>query len=225
MQALLIHGAGGGAWEWAVWHRVLAARGIEAAAVELVPGVGRCAGTRLQDYVEQVVVAARGADVLVGASLGGLLALAAAPARPRAALVLVNPLPPTPWAAALPARAAYPDVVPWGRDASLASTRRALPDADAATAQWAWRRWRDESGAVLNAARAGIEGPAPACPVLVLASELDDDVPPTISVALATAYGASCVMLPGASHVGPLLGRGASRAATFAAGWLETQRR
>src|SRR5687767_4172374 len=125
---------------------------------------------------------------------------------------MVNPLPPAPWSAALPARAPYPEVVPWRRDASLASTRNALPDADAATWHWAWRQWRDDSGAVLNEARAGV----------VVVSERDDDVPASATRALATAYGASVLELPGASHVGPLLGRGAARVAGQVAEWLES---
>ena len=64
---------------------------------------------------------------LVGASLGGLIAMACADGAD--ALVLVNPLPPAPWAERLPS-SRWPDLVPWRRDARLASTRRALPDSD-----------------------------------------------------------------------------------------------
>src|SRR6478609_7416496 len=81
-----VHGAGGGGWEWAIWARVFAHRGF--AGIEK---------TSFADYRDQVLEWCRGAGegaVLVGASLGGLLALAVAHAVRPAALILVNPLPP-----------------------------------------------------------------------------------------------------------------------------------
>ena len=87
--------------------------------------------------------------VLVGASLGGLLVLDAADGAD--AVVLVNPLPPVPWHVDMPARD-WPDVVPWRRAARLSGTREAMPDADDATALFAFRHWRDESGTVLREA-------------------------------------------------------------------------
>lgn len=124
--------------------------------------------------------------------------------------------------AGLPARD-WPDVVPWRRDARLASSRRALPDADDATALFAFRHWRDESGAVLRAARAGIAIARPACAVLCVASARDEDVPPRLTRALAHAWDADCLELPGASHVGPLLGRAAPAVAAQVAQWLSAR--
>jgi pimeloyl-ACP methyl ester carboxylesterase len=90
-----VHGAGGGAWEWDIWRRVCAARGVALAAADLVAQREGIEATRFEHYVEQVR-AACAADpapyALVGASLGGLLALAADAAP--VALVLINPLPP-----------------------------------------------------------------------------------------------------------------------------------
>src|SRR5687768_3584762 len=147
--AVLVHGAGGGGWEWNVWRRVFAAHGLETDALDLRPVDAGLPATCFEDYAAQVravLDAVPRPCALVGASLGGLLAMACAGAAD--ALVLVNPLPPAPWADLLPSRE-WPDTVPWGRNARLASTRRALPDSDDATALFAFRRWRDESGAVL----------------------------------------------------------------------------
>ena len=135
------------------------------------------------------------------------------------ALVLVNPLPPMPWATQLPPRE-WPSRVPWRRDARLGSSRRALPDADDATALFAFRHWRDESGAVLRAAQAGIALERPACPVLCIVSAQDDDVPPALTAALAADWAASLLRVSSSSHVGPLLGRDAARVAAQAADWL-----
>ena len=218
-----MHGAGGGGWEWDAWARAFAAEGWRVFAPDLQPAAGGLAATRLADYRGQVagwLARARGeADtvVAIGASLGGLLVLleaAAADAR-----VLVNPMPP----AGRPA-APSPAVIPWGQRASLAGTRRAIPEADDAAALFAFRRWRDESGAVVDEARAGVAPPASGAPTLVMASRGDADVPFDASAALAASLGAAFLPLPG-SHVAPLLGRDAPAAAAQAAAWLASRRR
>ncbi len=217
---LLIHGAGGGAWEWDLWCATLAAHGIDARVVELAASARGLAATSLDDYHAQVQAALRGVPrprVAIGASLGGLLAVRVADQVD--ALVLINPLPPAPWHAQLPARE-WPDVVPWGRRARLASTRRALPDADPATALAALRGWRDESGAVLRDAHRGLAVAPPVVPVLCVVSQRDDDVPPSTTRALGAAWGADLVDSAASSHVGPLLGIHAARDAQAACAWL-----
>lgn len=221
MQVMLVHGAGGGGWEWALWRGVLEARGIRTHAPDLQPATGGLAATTWADYVAQVrdaFAALERPRALVGASLGGLLATACADLAD--ALVLVNPLPPAPWAARLPAFA-WPDVVAWGRNARLDSTRRALPDADDATALHAFRQWRDESGRVLREATAGVPVDVPACPVLCIASAADSDIPPDLTVEFAMAWHCSLLRVPSTSHVGPLLGRDAARIAGQAVDWLK----
>lgn len=221
-RAVLVHGAGGGGWEWNVWRRVFAAHGIEACAPDLSPVAAGLPATTFDDYLAQVheaLAAQRRPRALVGASLGGLLAMACAERAD--ALVLVNPVPPATWACAMPARE-WPDHVPWRREARLASTRRALPDADDATALHAFRRWRDESGAVLRHAHGGVTVHAPACPVLCLASDADEDVPTALTLALATQWNADTMRLPG-PHVGPLLGRQAADVAGRVAAWLSAR--
>lgn len=220
-QALLVHGAGGGAWEWNRWREVFRAQGIGTDALELQPAPAGLAATVLHDYLAQVRAALHALPrprVLVGASLGGLLALLAADDAD--ALVLVNPLPPAPWHARLPARE-WPDVVRWQGDARLASTRRAMPDADDASALFAFRHWRDESGAVLREAHEGVVANRPECPTLLIASAQDEDVPPAAIVAMADAWSVSRLQTLSASHVGPLLGRHAAAIAGQAAAWLD----
>jgi len=218
--ALALHGAGGGGWEWKLWRGVLAAAGIEVVAQDLLPVAAGLSETRYEDYLQQAHAALAALPrprALIGASLGGLLAMDCAEAVD--ALVLVNPLPPAPWSASLPSHD-WPDVVPWRREARLASTRRALPDADAATVLFAFRHWRDESGAVLRAAHAGIHASKPQSPVLCVVSRQDEDVPPAITRALATAWDADLIEADSPSHVGPLLGRSATDTATQVAAWL-----
>ena len=220
---LLLHGAGAGGWEWTVWSRVLSARGWTVSAPDLQPASAGLAATRFADYLAQAHAAGAALPrplAVAGASLGGLLALATCAALQPQALLLVNPLPPAPLHARLPRRRARGMVVPWGRDASLAGTRRALPDADDAACLFAFRRWRDESQAVLDQAFDGVEVERPHCAVRVLASVDDASVPPALSAELARWLSAGCERLPGTSHVGALLGRGAARIAADAERWL-----
>lgn len=216
--AVLVHGAGGGAWEWNLWRGVLQARGMAVSTPDLAEGPAGLAATGLEDYAIQVV-AALGAlprpRALVGASLGGLLALRCAGLAD--ALVLVNPLPPMPWSDTLPP-GEEADVVPWRQTARLAGTRRALPDSDDATALFAFRHWRDESGRVLREAR-GARVERPACPMLCIASANDEDVPAELTGALAAAWGAECWPVAG-GHVSPLLGRQAPALAARVVDWL-----
>lgn len=223
-----LHGAGAGGWEWLIWRRVLAANGWRVQTPDLMPAPAGLEATTWADYRAQAeracaspapVRTSLDGTVVVGASLGGLLALAVAATRPLRALVLVNPLPPAPFAADLPRRD-WPARMPWGRARSLAGTRAALPDADDAACLYALRRWRDESGQVLAQACAGIALAAPRCPVLVFASARDDDVPEATSRALAGAIAADFIRIPDASHAGPLLGRDAAAVAQQAADWL-----
>ncbi|HEX5124046.1 MAG TPA: alpha/beta fold hydrolase [Rhodanobacteraceae bacterium] len=217
-----VHGAGGGGWEWAIWARVFAQRGFAVIAPDLKPSIAGIEKTSFADYRDQVIEWCLGAGqgaVLMGASLGGLLALSVAHALRPSALILVNPLPPG-GVLARPLHEPWPAIVPWARTRSLVSTQRAMPDADDAARLFALRRWRDESGAVLNEARDGIAVDAPRCPTLFLASEDDADMPPAAVRALAVRYSADFRSIPGASHVGPLLGRAAAAVAAEAAAWL-----
>lgn len=217
---MLVHGAGGGAWEWNRWRGVLETHAVAAQVLELQPVAQGLSATALQDYAAQVRVALQGLQrprVLVGASLGGLLA--AMCAGEADALVLVNPLPPAPWHQRLPERSWDP-VVSWQRNARLYSTRQAMQDADDASALWAFRRWRDESGQALKQAYAGVEVAKPDHPALFVVSRQDEDVPPGIVFEWAQAWRADRLEALAISHVGPLLGRQAQAIATQAVAWL-----
>lgn len=220
--ALFVHGAGGGGWEWAIWQRVFAARGWRCAAPDLQPAASGLAATRLEDYAAQVKAWARDADagVWIGASLGGLLALTCAQTAAPIALVLVNAMPPAAIIGSV-AGVEYAEIVPWRSRRSLASTLRAMPDADAAARLYAFRHWRDESGAALAAATRGVALERPACATLVLASADDAAIAATASRRLAEWLGAEFRCLRGTSHVGPLLGRRAAQTARDVVDWLE----
>lgn len=217
---LAIHGAGGGGWEWALWQRVWCANASTLRAPDLMPAAGGLSQTRLTHYLAQMrdAAAALPHPVLVGASLGGLIALAIAADVEASALVLVDPLPPRGIVPRPAVRALPRDIVPWGSRRRFASTQRALFDADEAARLYAFRRWRDESSAVVREAAAGIEIVAPRCPVLVIACDGDEVVPTAASRALSQRLGAEFWRCD-SSHVGPLLGRDAAAIALRVLAW------
>ena len=258
-RALLLHGAGAWGGQWTIWRRVLEAEGWQVDTPDLQPAASGIAATTLADYRAQVRAYAStqpDAFLLIGASLGGLLAVACAHealrdgddaastargAMPRpGALVLVNPLPPAPFAAALPAdasdapadagdspsTAAYaPRIRPWHSQARFDSTRRALSTSSFADQQIAFRHWRDESAMALREARAGLALPSlervlAALPTLVIASDDDADVPTALSARFAASTGASLLRVPG-THVDPVMGASAAAAARAALAWFD----
>ena len=109
---LFIAGAYHGAWCYAGWLRACRAAGIACAALDYrghgnLAGAGLALDTGVEAYAEDAVAAAQSfaaAPLLVGHSLGGLVAMAAAMRTPLAGLVLVAPSPPgnLPGARALP---------------------------------------------------------------------------------------------------------------------------
>ena len=200
------------------------AHGIAVHAPDLQASARGLELTTLHDYTgqlhEALLVLPR-PRVVVGASLGGLLAMQVAAHAD--AMILVNPLPPVPWGRGLAPRE-WEEVVPWQRNARLRSTREALCDADEATALYAFRHWRDESGAVLREAYAGVEVARPGCPALFVLSARDGDVPPAITSSLADDWQADKLETLATSHVGPLLGRDAPQVAAQAVAWLNRLR-
>lgn len=218
---IFIHGAGGGGWEWNIWTRIFRAHGFDTYAPDLLPSANGLPETSLGDYhrqVQQYLLSMASPKVIVGASLGGLLTLMSADHAD--ALVLINPMPPAPLHLQMPVHEQYPAIIPWQTNASLQSTRRALFDCDEMTCLFAFRHWRNESGAVMNAAMAGIDIVQPVCPVFVVASGKDSDLPFEVSQKLAINLNASFINLSASSHVGPLLGKNAAQCAVQAVAFL-----
>lgn len=218
----MIHGAGGGGWEWKFWQEEFERAGWRVVAPNLMPNDKGIAATTIEDYIEQVVEAAREAGaqpVLIGASMGGILVLKAAEQIPARAVVLVNSVPPAGIEWKHEQRGEVPDVIEWSKS-PLQETADALWDSSQEVIEWAHERWRDESGAVLRALRAGQPVQKPSCPVLVIASDKDTDIPPEVSQRLAEFLSADFVLYREMSHVGPLLGTRANAVARHTLGWL-----
>jgi pimeloyl-ACP methyl ester carboxylesterase len=218
-RALMVHGAGGGAWEWRIWQRVFEASGISTATVELMPN-GTLAQTRYPDYLAQLQQAWQSsqANILVGASLGGLLAAELASQAPSnlEALILAAPVPPTGLA-----RNVTGDLKRWAHGLQLANTIAALPDADPASQVFAHQHWRDESALVLNSAYAGREFSMLKFPTLMFIAERDQDIDEGALRAWVVRERMDVHYMRECSHAGLLLGRHGARAATLAVAWLQ----
>jgi pimeloyl-ACP methyl ester carboxylesterase len=220
-EILLIHGAGGGAWQWAAWQAEFTAQGLANTALTLTPRAD-LAATTLADYQAQVLAATAHYSqppVLIGASLGGLLALWAATQGKVAALVLVNAVPPGATPGWPPAPRRFPRIIRW-QDGAPQATHAALPDTSAAVAARVHQQWRNESGQVMQHLWDGVSLELPQVPTLVIAGAGDGTVPPTCQAALATQLGADFYRCAGVSHLGALLGERASQLAALTAAWL-----
>ncbi len=217
MRALMVHGAGGGAWEWLIWQRVFEAAGALTHAFDLSPN-GALAATHYSHYLVQVheQIQLFKPDLLIGASLGGLLAAEACAATTSVrALILAAPM--------LKSGVAGSEVASpikrWAHATELAKTARALPDADFAAIAFAHARWRDESALVLNAAYAGRDFPSRRCASLMLIAENDRDVPELALRTWAHSDQMDVQCVRDASHAGLLLGQSAALTAELAYRW------
>lgn len=218
-----IHGAGGGGWEYDLWRPVFQAAGYPLIANDLQPSPNGLAATQAEDYLDQIRswIPRHERVILVGASMGGLLALKVAEELPPAALVLINSLSPSEVAGNRPDKT-YPPIIKWA-NGPLAETQAALFDSEEAIIQWAWQRWRNESGTVLQQLHGQFPVQRPTCPTLVVLGEQDQDVPYQAGLAVAQWAGADLHLYAGMSHVGPLLSRRAVEVAQAILVWCQAR--
>ena len=217
----MIHGAGGGGWEYNKWRPVFEQAGYQVIAKDLLPE-GDLSTTTLSDYVAQARAWLPSGDhevVIIGASMGGTIALKLAEEVSPSALILINPA--TPRGIGKPKEFKAVEGVQKWANGPIEDSRVAMPDSDEETIQFAHKHWRDESGLVLNELRKGVEITRPKCRSLIIISGKDTDVPPENSRALAEYLGAHTLILKAASHVGPILGKSSEAVARKSIAWLK----
>ena len=203
---LLIHGIFSGAWQWEKYQSLLARHGYESHAVNLRGRSGsRAAGdigkVRLQDYVADALEVARalGNPIVIGHSMGGLIAQKVAEAGACRALVLISAAPPR-WIPALNAvllsrlvkylreLLLFQPLFPARPDANVLMFNRTPP----ADADRDYRMLIPDSGRAAFELAFGVEAvhaPRITAPVLVLCGSDDQFVVPRVTRAVAKKYG------------------------------------
>jgi pimeloyl-ACP methyl ester carboxylesterase len=207
-RVLLIHGMFGGAWMWENYQGQLARHGYESHAVNLrghhgsrpVSDIG---AVSLRDYVDDALEVARSLDnpIVIGHSMGGLIAQKVAEAGVCRALVLIAAAPPR-WIPVvtwellrremkyMPALLGHKPFLPKRRDAdALMFNRTPVGERDAQ-----WVRLVPESGKAgleLSFGFVGVNAQRVTAPVLAVTGLDDRFVPPRVVRAMARKYGAT----------------------------------
>ena len=247
INVVMIHGAFCGAWVFDEWRALYESRGFDVHTPTLrhheptMRGASMLGRTSLRDYASDLcglLDTLGGPPILVGHSLGGLLAQMLAARKPVRALVLLAPSPPwgmipsTPfeffsaqalyldgpfWSRPLAprrwiAQANMLDLVPESEHAAILS--RLVPESGLATFEA--MHW------MLDATRAShVDARAVVCPILCLVGARDRVTPPSTVRRLARRYGgrARFEEIPGHSHW--LIGEpGWEKIATGSLTWL-----
>jgi pimeloyl-ACP methyl ester carboxylesterase len=215
---LFVHGYFASAAVFAQWLPFFAARGMPAYAVNLRGRAGSRAGIDLgrasiDEFVEDASTVARqlASPVVVGHSMGGLIAQRLAERGDVRAAVLVSPAPPR-GITVLSPRLAIKQLkyLP-----SIMRSRLVVPDRDDLREMVMNRIPRDMQDAVLDelvpdSGRAGFEMSITGvavdrsrvrCPMLVIAAEDDRFIPPAVADRIARRYAAPIRRLPHRAHM------------------------
>jgi len=219
---VMIHGAGGGGWEYQYWKPKFEQAGYRVEAPDLMPVKAGLAQTELRDYVAQTVrVCGTRPVILVGASMGGVIVLAAAPKVKARAVILVSSA--VPAGVGVPGRMVkYPAVVKWS-NGPYSDTVASMPDTEEAIMRDAWPRWRDESGLVLGQIANGVAVARPRVPVMSVIPDADETVPTADQRKLAVWARADVRTWPGMSHIGPLFSRRKDAVADSIIAWMKAK--
>ena len=240
---LMVHGIMGGAWYFAKWLQFFGARGHPAYALNLrghhgsrpVESFGRVS---VMDYVADVRDATSGIRerhagaplILVGHSMGGLVAQKAAEWVSPAALVLLSSVPPRgipllSWPLFrrelkhVPEMLTSKPVIADPRDAAHLFLNRVDPT-EVASFVPLWTPASGRAGREITFGRIAVDAKCLTCPVLVVAGADDVAIPPRIQRKVAGKYGAAFRLYEGNAHF-LIWETGWDRIASDVATWLD----
>lgn len=240
---LMVHGIMGGAWYFAKWLDFFAARGHPAYALNLrghhgSRPVADFGHVSVMDYVADVRDAARGIPdrhgrspiILVGHSMGGLVAQKAAESLAPAALVLLSAVPPRgipllSWPLFrrqlkhVPAIVASRAITADPADTSALFLNR-LDAHEALELAPRWTPTSGRAGREMTLGSIAVDARRIKCPVIVVAGADDVAIPPRIQRKVARRYAATFRLYEGHAHF-LIWERGWERIATDVATWLD----
>jgi pimeloyl-ACP methyl ester carboxylesterase len=231
---VLVHGAANSAGVWRFWRERLEAHGFPTRAPDLRGhGAAPCVDlgrVSMADYVADVrtvIETLPGLPVLVGWSMGGLVALMYGAVAPTLGVLALGPSTPGPLleapASAPPSPGLYgPEA--YGITSTTSPSQPTMPDLDAEEVGIALATLGPESAFARQERRRGVWFPPRGVTdsILVVAGERDESFPPHACRRVARFLGAGYAELPGASHWGLVLNRRALDAGWPAiAAWLD----
>lgn len=225
---VLVHGAANSAAVWAFWQRELAARGWASYAIDLrghgASGAVDLSNASMEDYagdVRGLVRQLTPRPIVMGWSMGGLVALMAATTGDAAACVALAPSSPARTRdASIPLRPCVFGPEEYGITSRGADDQPAMPDLDREERAVALVSLGPESRLARDGRKAGIVIESLPCPLLIVTGAEDRLWP------RATYDGlwlpAERIDIAGASHWGLVLNRRAlAQAVPAVVGWLD----
>jgi len=231
---VLVHGAANSSGVWRFWRERLEAHGCPTRAPDLRGhGTAPCddlGRVSMADYVAdvQAVAAALPAPpVLVGWSMGGLVALMYGAVAPTLGVLALGPSTPGPLLEAPASAPPSPGVFgpeAYGITDVTAPAQPTMPDLDPEEVGIALASLGPESAFARQERRRGVWFPPRGVTdsILVAAGERDEIIPPRACRRVARFLGADYVELPGASHWGLVLNRrGLDAAWPAITAWLD----
>ncbi|HVQ76523.1 MAG TPA: alpha/beta hydrolase, partial [Candidatus Binatia bacterium] len=234
---VLVHGAASSAGVWRFWRERLEAHGFAVRAPDL-RGHGRApcddlGRVTMSDYVADVAAAVAGLrrpPVLVGWSMGGLLALMYGAVAPTLGVLALGPSTPASLLDAPASRPPAPGVFgpeAYGITDTTSLSQPTMPDLDPEEIRLALASLGSESAFARQERRCGVWFPPRGFTgsVMIGAAERDERFPPPLCRRVARFLNAPYVEFPGASHWGLVLNRRALDAAWPAIiAWLDRLR-
>ncbi len=224
---VLVHGAANSALVWTCWQAALAERGWASYAIDL-RGHGQSApcdlsGVSMRDYAEDVrsLLAQLQHPVVMGWSMGGLVAMmAAAAGESRACIALAPSAPARARDASVELRTGVFGPEEYGITSRDPADQPAMPDLDRDEREIAIASLAQESRLARDERAAGIVIESLPCPLLIVTGSNDPLWPRSRYNGLW--LDATYLDIPGASHWGLVLSRRAlSSAAPAVVAWLE----
>jgi len=235
---VLVHGSWGSSAMWMGYSQYLSQKGWDVYALDLRghgKSEGEVAGATMADYADDIahVVAEHGLNnpVVIGHSMGGLVALMYARDHGANAVVAIDPSP-SKEVQGEGEKKDYPETyspMDAGMPADPMEVMKALPDISQEKLMKMKEMLGMESGVARSERKLGISVPKEnlTMPVLFVGGELGESVPFGIGIdtaeAMADYYGKEVVEIKGATHPGILIGEHAMEAVTQIENWIAKQ--